>query len=177
MDREVGEVEYDDDELVEVEADLAEGIESAERHKGYTFEDVEQTSIDGPARSVEGYVLFVTGINEEADDMMIQELFGDYGAIKNLHINADHKTGFRKGYAFIEFEKLEEAQSALRALDNTEFLEKTLRVSFAFMQKPLDIHFELPQRERRLSGRRHVPRGQMDFDGEDGKRRRRMDHR
>jgi RNA-binding protein 8A len=83
---------------------------------------------------VEGYVLFVTGINEEADEMVIQELFGEYGAIKNLHVNADHKTGFRKGYAFIEFEKLEEAQSAILALDNTEFLDKKLRVSFAFMQ-------------------------------------------
>jgi hypothetical protein len=59
MDREVGEVEFDD-ELVEVEGveddGLVGGIEGSERHKGYAFEDVEQASIDGPARCMNIFV-------------------------------------------------------------------------------------------------------------------------
>lgn len=60
--------------------------------------------------AVEGYVIFVSNIHEEADEESLQELFLDYGPIKNLYLNLDRRSGFCKGYALIEYETKEEAE-------------------------------------------------------------------
>mmetsp|Transcript_30046 Transcript_30046/g.35704 ORF Transcript_30046/g.35704 Transcript_30046/m.35704 type:complete len:193 (+) Transcript_30046:141-719(+) len=87
----------------------------------------------GPQRSVEGWIVFVTGLNEEAQEDDIRDAFSEYGPVKSVHVNLDLQTGFCKGYALIEYNEKSEAQDAINALHGTELLGKSVKVDWAFV--------------------------------------------
>lgn len=89
----------------------------------------------GPQKSVEGWVIIITHLHEEAQEEDIRELFGEYGQIKSLCFGVDRQTGFSKckGYAFIEYGTKAEAQDAINVREGSDILGKRIHVDWAFV--------------------------------------------
>jgi RNA-binding protein 8A len=87
-------------------------------------------------KSVEGYIICITGINEEAQEEDVQEVFSEYGDIRNLHLNLNRRTGYVKGYAFIEYETSKEAKKAIDKMNGKLLLGQEIKVDWAFKKAP-----------------------------------------
>ena len=88
----------------------------------------------GPVRSVEGWVVFVTGLHPEATEDDVTEKFSDVGRVQFVRMNLDRRTSESKGYALVEFGAQSEAQDAINKLHGIRMLGKAISVHWAFVR-------------------------------------------
>lgn len=103
--------------------------------------------------AVEGWVIFVSNVHEEAQEDDIRDVFGEFGKISNLHLNLDRRTGFVKGYLLLEYKEKEEAEAAIAKTNGSSLLGKEIRVDWAFVGKS---HSDMIQGVKLSKRRKHL---------------------
>ncbi|EEB06797.1 RNA-binding protein [Schizosaccharomyces japonicus yFS275] len=111
-----------------------------------------------PAKSIEGYTILVTGLHPETTEEQVEDLFLDFGPVRNLHLNLDRRTGYVKGYALLEYAELEQAQKAVEASQLT-LLGHKLQADYAFLEPPVSHRMDVDSRSRSQSPARRDENG------------------
>lgn len=87
---------------------------------------------NSPARaaSVEAK-LYVGNISYDTKKFDLEDAFGKFGRITDAFVPEDRNTGRPKGFGFITFETTAEAEDAIKAMNETDFMGRTIRVNMA----------------------------------------------
>ena len=78
-----------------------------------------------------GRKLFVGNLSFNTDERRLEELFQTVGAVDTVNIVRDLMTGRARGFAFVEMQSEEDAQSAIQKLNDTELDGRKLAVNEA----------------------------------------------
>ena len=79
--------------------------------------------------------IFVARLNFDSTEDGLRELFEGFGAVDSAKIIMDRETGKSKGYGFVEMPDNDEANSAIEALNETDFDDRTIVVKEASPRK------------------------------------------
>ncbi|MBP8174082.1 MAG: RNA-binding protein [Aeromonadaceae bacterium] len=71
--------------------------------------------------------LYVGNLPYRANETAIRKLFSEHGTVISVRLVKDKETGKRRGYGFVEMPE-SEAKAAVAALNETEYLQRTLKV-------------------------------------------------
>ncbi|KAL0486664.1 RNA-binding protein [Acrasis kona] len=88
--------------------------------------------------AIDGYVVFVRNIHEEAHEDDVHDIFSDFGNIKNINLNLERRSGLVKGYALIEYAEKDQAQESIEKMNGKEYRDKELSVGWTFVDGPLN---------------------------------------
>ncbi|MBN2535995.1 MAG: RNA-binding protein [Spirochaetales bacterium] len=80
--------------------------------------------------------IYVGNMNYSTTEQDLEELFSQYGSVLNVNIVTDRMTNQSKGFAFVEMEDAEAANTAISEINNKEFKGRNLKVNEAKERKP-----------------------------------------
>jgi RNA recognition motif-containing protein len=75
--------------------------------------------------------LYVGNLPYETGETDLQQLFASAGTVETVNVMRDMATGRARGFAFVEMSTAEEAQNAIRALNESQFGGRSLTVNEA----------------------------------------------
>ena len=75
--------------------------------------------------------LFVGNLSFDTTETDLQDLFQEYGTVREVSLVNDRVTGRSRGFAFVTFSNAAEGQAAITALEGKEFGGRSLTVNEA----------------------------------------------
>ena len=78
--------------------------------------------------------LYVGGLPNEINTTILQAAFIPFGPLKKVEIPVDNQKGTIKGFAFVEFEDVEDAEEAQYNMNGAELMGRILNVKTAIAQ-------------------------------------------
>jgi RNA recognition motif-containing protein len=87
--------------------------------------------------------IYVGSLSYDVTEDDVRDVFSPYGEISSISIIKDKFSGKSKGFGFVEMPKQEEAEEAIKCLDESEMKGRNIKVNEA---KPRE---ERPKRRER----------------------------
>ena len=75
--------------------------------------------------------LYVGNMSYSTSEEELRELFASYGEVSSVNVVLDRITGKSRGFGFVEMSKPEEAQEAIKNLNDHDLGGRKLTVDFA----------------------------------------------
>ncbi|MEH2258404.1 RNA recognition motif domain-containing protein [Nostoc sp.] len=75
--------------------------------------------------------IYVGNLSYEVKEDDLRQVFAEYGTVKNVQLPIDRETGRMRGFGFVELESDAQEQAAIDALDNAEWMGRSLKVNKA----------------------------------------------
>jgi RNA recognition motif-containing protein len=73
--------------------------------------------------------IYVGNLSYQTGDSELRELFEQYGKVTSSRVITDRFSGQSKGFGFVEMPDTSEANAAIQALNEQEFMGRNLRVN------------------------------------------------
>ncbi len=73
--------------------------------------------------------IYVGNLPYQVDDQKLQELFAQHGTVTSARVIKDKSSGESKGFGFVEMPDKAEADTAIKATNEQDFLGRALRVN------------------------------------------------
>ncbi|KAM3875766.1 ELAV-like protein 1 isoform 5-T5 [Diretmus argenteus] len=83
-----------------------------------------------PSSSTAGWCIFIYNLGQDADEGILWQMFGPFGAVTNVKVIRDFNTNKCKGFGFVTMTNYEEAAMAIASLNGYRLGDKVLQVSF-----------------------------------------------
>ncbi|MFW9263068.1 RNA-binding protein [Nostoc sp. KVJ20] len=75
--------------------------------------------------------IYVGNLSYEVKEEDLRHVFAEYGTVKNVQLPIDRETGRVRGFGFVEMESDAQETAAIEALDNAEWMGRSLKVNKA----------------------------------------------
>ena len=75
--------------------------------------------------------IYVGNLSYDVDDNQLNKLFAKFGVIKSARVVINRHNNKSKGYGFVEMPHREEAEIAIKKLNNFEYLGRLMKVNEA----------------------------------------------
>ena len=82
-------------------------------------------------RKLEENNLYISNLSYSTKDGDLEKIFQQYGRITHCKIIRDHSTAKSRGFGFVTFDSVADAEKAKDALDNTEIDDRKIRIEKA----------------------------------------------
>lgn len=92
----------------------------------------QEASSDAPSEDLSQATktLYVGNLPYKANESHVRELFSKYGEVFAVRLMKDKRTGKRRGFGFVVI-SASHAQTAIDALNETDYMQRTLKVRIA----------------------------------------------